>query len=155
MFIQCQWNGLAASEPHHEPVLVCSQHKSFMNILAFKSLLPFKNRQRSCMRCGLIDVQNRCKCTIWMGMKSLSYCAPQHGEHYSSRNPVTILFREYGLTGFREGVSERALLFSSLRAALGHGTVLIHLPACSTLPEEPRADTKPPSQTMAACSTAF
>lgn len=58
-FVQCQLNGPAASEPHCEHVLVCSQHKSFMNLFAFKSMLPLKNRQRSCMRCGPTGVQSR------------------------------------------------------------------------------------------------
>lgn len=73
LFIRCQLNGPAASEPHREHVLACSRHTSFMNAFAFLSTFPFKNRERSYMWCGLIGVQNRCQSTVWM--KNLYYCA--------------------------------------------------------------------------------
>lgn len=57
-FHEHQLNGLAAPEPHCEHILLHSQHKSFMNLFAFKSMLPLKNRQRSCMWCGPTGVEN-------------------------------------------------------------------------------------------------
>lgn len=89
LFIQCQLNGPAASEPCCECALVCSQHKSFMNAFAFKYMFPFLKKQAKELH---VVWPYRCECTIRMGMENLCYCAPWHDEHH--------LFKKfsYGLT---------------------------------------------------------